>query len=130
MESGLASVRTVKQSSRPDKQLYRITATGRAALREWINTPAAPEPDRNPLLLQLFFGDNGDTEALLAHVRARRRELEQLESSLQALEGQRAPETDFYPAITRRYGHAYARALIRWARETEKDLEQRLRDER
>src|SRR5690348_15812007 len=80
VESGLASARVVRQSSRPDKQLYRITDAGRAALRDWINTRAPTEPDRNPLLLQLFFGDNGDPAALLEHVRARRRELEELEA--------------------------------------------------
>jgi DNA-binding PadR family transcriptional regulator len=123
--AGLASVRTIRQASRPDKQLYRITARGRAALADWINTPAPPEPDRNPLLLQLFFGEFGEPSALLAHVRARRLELEELEATLRQLDSE-APDDDVYPAITRRYGHAYARALIRWAREAEKDLAQRI----
>src|SRR5215510_4661432 len=55
--SGYATSREVTQSGRPDKRIFRITARGRTALRSWIeDTPAPPDPDRNPLLLKLFFG--------------------------------------------------------------------------
>jgi DNA-binding PadR family transcriptional regulator len=123
VETGLASSRVVRQSSRPDKRVYRISAAGRDALREWINGPTPAEPSRNPLLLQLFFGDHGDPQALLEHVRERRREFEELEAELKQIdEHATARQNDFYPSLTRRYGHEYARALIRWARATEEDL--------
>ena len=123
--SGLATRRTVKQKNRPDKQLYKITRAGRAALRNWINSEQPPEPDRNPLLLQLFFGDQGDAEALIEHVRERRQQLEQLEAEVEEFE-RLAPdnETERYRRMTREYGLAYARALTRWARETERALEE------
>jgi PadR family transcriptional regulator, regulatory protein AphA len=128
VETGLASSRTIKQSSRPDKQLYRITPAGRAALQEWINAPTAPEPSRNALLLQLFFGEHGDPRALLEHVRARRRELEELQAELTRIDAEppRREDADFYPGLTRSYGHAYARALTKWARSVEADLARRL----
>jgi PadR family transcriptional regulator, regulatory protein AphA len=127
VDAGLASVRRVRQEQRPDKQVYRITARGREALRAWLDTPlGAPEPDRNPLLLKLFFGAEADPHALLEHVRARREEAEQLKAELVAID--RAPRKgdDFFPRLTRRYGHRYADAIIRWARETERDLQARL----
>jgi hypothetical protein len=86
----------------------------------------APEPSRNALLLKLFFGHHGDPEALLEHVRDRRRELEELEAELTEIDANVTRPDDFYPSLTRRYGHTYARALIRWARTTEAELERLL----
>lgn len=126
VEAGLASSRSIRQAPRPDKQLYSITPAGRTALGDWINSQAPPEPSRNSLLLQLYFGDEGDPAALLEHVRARRRDLEQLEAELKKLDEESPARDDFYPAITRRYGHAYARALIEWTRVTEADLARRI----
>jgi PadR family transcriptional regulator, regulatory protein AphA len=124
---GLAKSRVVKQRNRPDKQLYKITRAGKAALRAWVNERQPPEPDRNPLLLQLFFGEHGDPAALLEHVRARRRELEQLEADILEYERVALPnETEAFRGMTRRYGLAYARALTRWARATERELEARV----
>jgi DNA-binding PadR family transcriptional regulator len=124
VEAGLARRRHVRQDTRPDKRLYRITAAGRAALAEWLNRPAELEPGHSLLLLKLFFGDHGDPGAMLEHVRGRRREAEQLRTELLEIDA-RTPKTeqDRYPALTRRYGLEYAEALIRWARWAEGELQ-------
>ena len=123
VDAGLVRRREVKQSRRPDKQLYRITKAGREALRAWLAVPVDPEPGHNVLLLKLFFGEHGDVDSMLDHVRARRRDAEQLKSELIAIEAgtPRTPE-DRFPALTRRYGFEYADALIRWADWAEKKL--------
>ena len=60
VEAGYATSRRVAQTRHPDKQVYRITRRGRAALRTWIEEPPDSQtPDRNPLLLKIFFGNNG-----------------------------------------------------------------------
>jgi PadR family transcriptional regulator, regulatory protein AphA len=60
----LAGARRVAQSDRPDKQLFRLTAEGRAALRDWLDRvdPIEPE-DRDGVLLKRFFGAYGDPES-------------------------------------------------------------------
>ena len=123
VDAGLARRRQVRQSSRPDKQLYRITQDGRAALAAWLDVPVAAEPGHNVLLLKLFFGDHGDRAAMVEHVRARRRDAEQLKADLLEIEA-RASHTpeDRFPALTRRYGLEYADALIRWAEWAEGQL--------
>jgi PadR family transcriptional regulator, regulatory protein AphA len=120
---GLVRGREVRQSGRPDKQLYRITKAGRAALRAWLDLPVEAEPGHNVLLLKLFFGDHGDREVMLEHVRARRREAEQLKEELLEIEA-RTPRTsdDLFPSLTRHYGLEYADALIRWADWAERKL--------
>jgi PadR family transcriptional regulator AphA len=127
VESGYAKSRKVAQLQRPDKQVYRITPRGRQALKEWIeNTPTPPEPNRNLLLLKLYFGELTSPESLAEHVRERRAAAEQLRAELNAFDT--APhdsDLDFYANLTRRYGHAYVDAIIRWADETERELVER-----
>jgi PadR family transcriptional regulator, regulatory protein AphA len=63
-DAGLVSGRHVPQSDRPDKRLFRITAAGRATLREWLQTVEPIEPeDRDGMLLKVFFAAFGDAEA-------------------------------------------------------------------
>ena len=125
VESGLASVRKVEQAQRPDKNVYRLTAAGRDALKAWIEeTPAPPDPDRNPLLLKVFFGDLASPEVLAEHIRARRLEAERLRETLEGFEGE-ADADDLHGALTRRWGFEYANAVIRWAKHAERELRAR-----
>jgi DNA-binding PadR family transcriptional regulator len=63
---GLAARKKVEQSTRPDKQLYRITASGRAALDSWL---ADVEPGaRETFFLKLFVGGLTTPEVLLEHI--------------------------------------------------------------
>ena len=58
VEDGYATSKKVAQPQRPDKQVYRTTAQGREVFKKWIDdTPTPPEPNRNLLLLKLYFGD-------------------------------------------------------------------------
>ena len=125
VEAGLATSKKIPQSQRPDKTVYRLTPAGRAALKAWIEeTPPPPDPDRNPLLLKLFFGAVSSPEVLAAQVRERRRQAERLRETLEAVEAEADP-ADLYPALTRRWGMEYAGAVIRWAKEVEALLVER-----
>jgi DNA-binding PadR family transcriptional regulator len=63
---GLASSRSVAQSTRPDKQVYRISRDGRAALDGWLETvePGA----RETFFLKLFVGGLTTPDVMLQHV--------------------------------------------------------------
>ena len=121
VDAGLATRRDVAQSGRPDKQVYRITRAGRAALREWVErAPIEPVADKNPMLLKLFFGDVADPDAIAEQLRARRATGERLLSDLDEIESAKpAPgrADDFYPSLTRLWGRMYGEALVRWADE-------------
>jgi len=66
VQDGLAQRRLVPQPARPDKQVYRITRAGRAALDAWIGTvePGA----RDSFFLKLFVGGLTEPGVLLEHV--------------------------------------------------------------
>jgi PadR family transcriptional regulator, regulatory protein AphA len=122
VDAGLVRRRDVAQSGRPDKQLYRLTATGERVLRRWIaEGELEPESSRNTLLVKVFFGDLAEPEQILEQVRARRREMEQLKDELEAIEASRSG--DLYPRLTRLYGLEYAKAIIRWTKIVERELE-------
>lgn len=127
VEAGYATSRRVTQSQRPDKQVYRITARGRQALKEWIeHTPSPPEPNRNLLLLKLFLGELASPQTLVEHVRELREAAQELKAELEAIdEGPHDPQQDFYANLTRKYGHRYADAIIGWADEAERELTRR-----
>jgi PadR family transcriptional regulator, regulatory protein AphA len=83
--SGHATRRKVRQATRPDKQLYRITDEGRARLDEWLRTvePGAVET----FYLKLFVGGLlGDDGVLVDHVRQFRRDAEERLAVLRAIE--------------------------------------------
>ena len=112
VRSGLARRRTVTQSSRPDKQLYRITRDGRRALDAWLETvePGACEN----FYLKLFVGGLTTPEVLLEHVAQFRVDVES------RLAGYR----DIEPTNTNRGHDWYHRHLLRLAIErAEHDLE-------
>lgn len=122
--------RAVRQEDRPDKQVYAIAPAGRKALTEWLNeAPVEPPPDKSPILLKLFFGSEADPEALLEQVGERRAAAERLRRELEEIEATKAAgdEDDFFPALTRAWGRAYATAFVAWADEVAEAIERRRR---
>jgi DNA-binding PadR family transcriptional regulator len=118
VRAGLAKSRKVTQSGRPDKQVYRITREGRDALREWLESS---EDSEDTFLLRVFFGDLMSREALAALVERRRDLARGRLAEFREIE-RRAP--DPHPYLTLRWGLAHQRALIRWADEVLRELEQ------
>lgn len=126
VESGLAEPLDLVQGRGPAKRRYRITEAGRAALERWLEDgPIGPEPDRNLLLLKVFFGELMRPERLREQIRERRLEAEQLKAELAEIEHEAVERgsTDRFAALTRRYGFEWADAVIRWAEFAEERLE-------
>jgi len=123
VEAGFAVRRGVRQARRPDKQLYRITKRGEAALDEWLNDPETEAaPAKNPFLLKLFLGEFMSREAVVAHVKRGRAEAA---AELAELE-QIRPDTSGahpYDGLILDWGLMRARAFIRWADRAVREIE-------
>jgi DNA-binding PadR family transcriptional regulator len=119
VERGLAAAVPVAQKARPDKTVYRITAPGKRALRAWLSSPdVITAPQRHGLLLKLFFGAQGDVEALIALVEGHKRRAEEQLAALEEIEAETDPhghEPDFFPYLTLLHGLEDARSTIHWA---------------
>jgi PadR family transcriptional regulator, regulatory protein AphA len=115
--ASLATRRDVEQSARPDKQLYRITSLGRAAIRAWLERDEdITEPDRSTLVLKLFFGSQGDKEALLRQLTAFRDAYALRLATYERMQAEApARGDDEFTRLTLHYGIARARAAHGWA---------------
>ena len=122
VERGHATSREVVQTGRPNKQLYRITKSGRAALQAWLEEPPVFEPERAPILLKLYLGELLEPEVLIEHVRKVRTEAVALKNRLEA----QPPADNAYTELTVRHGLEWARAMIRWASGAEREIASRL----
>src|SRR5919112_3880270 len=66
VDAGLARRRSVRQTGRPDKQVYRLTPAGRSAVAKWLETSTPKTWDE--LLLKVFFARLCSRSALLAQL--------------------------------------------------------------
>jgi DNA-binding PadR family transcriptional regulator len=125
---GLATRREIRQTHRPDKQLYRITKRGRDVVTEWLERREdESDPDRSIFMLKFFFGRQAAVESMRTQLHAFRdayanrlavyREIDRVESELAT----RNP----YAHLTLRYGIARAQAAVRWSDEAERVLRAR-----
>lgn len=97
---------------------FELTATGRAALRSWLASEAESlSPERNELLLQIFFGRHAAPGVLQAHLGRHRARLEEARGSYRDLErmitSQDSPDRPYW-LITVRYGLALVHAGLSW----------------
>ena len=121
VRAGLARSRTVPQSSRPNKQVYRITKKGREALRDWLEHS---EDSESTFLLRVFFGDQMSKQPLVELI-ARRRDLARATLALwREIEGRIKDEpADYHPYLTLRWGIQQQAALLRWTDEVLRELD-------
>lgn len=121
VESGLARRRMVRQATRPDKQLYRLTPNGKQAVRGWLEHAAPRSFDE--LMLKVFF-------AKLAPHASLRRQLEDFrDDQVEQLEEYRAIEREIAPKpqsrygyLTLRYGLALMPVRLEWIERALKEL--------
>ena len=111
---GLAGRREVAQSARPDKQLYRITPEGRAALDGWLETPEPGSAEQ--LFLKLFVGGLATPETLIRHVELYRDETGARLTELRAIEPTNTRSgNDFFHYFLLRLGIERAEQSLAWA---------------
>jgi DNA-binding PadR family transcriptional regulator len=127
VEGGYATVRTVAQERRPDKQVYRITKKGREEFVRWLEEPVEQRPGRHNLfLLKVFFGGRMSREALVAHIERHRAYAAGKLAEFREIEQEiRDDESDYFGYVTLRSGIGQAEEWIRWADEILGELAER-----
>ncbi len=119
----------VEETGRSGRKVYSLTPAGRDRLAAWLRVMPSVRKPRNEMLLKLFFGANGCLRDAREQVRAERsRFLADLERYrlMEPVLGARSagrPGLPFY-WMTLRYGIAEAEAVIVWADETLRSLDE------
>ena len=67
-ESGYIEATAIRQTNRPDKKNYVVTAVGQDYLRAWIAQPSTVAYPKDPLLVKLFAGDLVDCKTILSEI--------------------------------------------------------------
>ena len=127
---GLVRARTVHQVKRPDKRVFKVTASGREELGDFVRGRTRPTVIRDDLLVKIASLNEANSAdvsvAVHSRMEASREKLKMYESLRASLLGGR-PERDFlatsprdgnlgvYLALKR--GIAFERENSRWARE-------------
>jgi PadR family transcriptional regulator AphA len=120
VSAGLATSRVTFTGKRRST-MYEITDAGRAALRDWLDTPAGGMRMEFEAMLKVAFADAGDVTQLHATVReiradAEARLAEILDRSTQyATTGGPFPDRLPIAAITGKLLMAQYEAVVRWA---------------
>ena len=116
-------------SPRSGSSTFAITAAGRRRLQELLGEPIQPEPQRNGLMLRLFFGRQlgpDECRSLIEGARADAlRRLEEFRAIRDEVERDDAHADDRpYWLLTVAAGEQSARAAIAWADEALEALQQ------
>jgi DNA-binding PadR family transcriptional regulator len=120
--AGLVTGRRVAQTDRPDKRIFRLTDSGTATLRAWLDEVEPIEPeDRDGILLKLFFGAFGDSGAGRRQLLDYRERVERRLATYREIERSFAGEhgaAALRRLQTLRLGMALMEASLAWADET------------
>lgn len=129
---GLATSRPVRQRGRPDKRVYRATARGLQALREWVTTPSPPTLVKDEFLVKVYNYGVASPEAALGAIREHRRRHEERLATYRAIEAlfggvtpSDLPNEAFGPYLTLLAGMRLEAALLGWFDEVERVLAER-----
>jgi DNA-binding PadR family transcriptional regulator len=69
-DSGLISLRVIRQDSTANKHVYSVTDKGRTHFDHWLKEPVAKfEELKEPLVIKVFFFDKLPKEEILSHLR-------------------------------------------------------------
>jgi DNA-binding PadR family transcriptional regulator len=115
VDAGLASRRTVRQSGRPDKHLYRPTRAGREAVVSWLED--APAKSWDELMLKVFFAELCSRDALLRQLDDYADVQRAFLADYEAIR----PATRF-GALTLEYGLQLMPARLRWLEQAKREL--------
>jgi PadR family transcriptional regulator, regulatory protein AphA len=119
--SGLVTS-SAEKGARKGARSYAITASGKLALRQWLARGPQPVPERNELLLKVFFAALSPAE-VRAHVLAARADAQRTRAQLRQMRASLRKALATHPSwpawvATIDYGIIAQRALEAWCTRT------------
>jgi DNA-binding PadR family transcriptional regulator len=116
---GLIEACEPAEATKKRRQMYSLTETGRACLREWLALPFQNDPPRNEFLLKLFFGGEAGPGVALKHVEEVQARNRRTLAMLETIEKMAGAQQDGDPRrrywmLTLGLGLTLTRAALEW----------------
>lgn len=128
---GLVDARATRGGPGRGGATYHVTPEGRAALAGWLAIPPALEPQRNELLLKVFFAGavppeitSRNLDRVGAKLRAELAALEAIAAQLDAAAGSLHPDAPYW-RLTLDFGLEFMRMALAWIDRTQAVLSRR-----
>jgi DNA-binding PadR family transcriptional regulator len=121
-ENEFVEKEVIPREERLDLKVYRVTEAGGEELRRWLSTPLPPREDREPFLVQVYFGGlltDGELLRVLEHeIEEARQRLEAYREIYAAATQQTNQIADeravFLAMLTLEYGIEANATFLRW----------------
>lgn len=122
-KQGYVEMRKIPQEDRPDRKVYHITESGRAALLTWLSGPTPLSEPRSASLVQVFFAGQLSDDAILAKMeefaaimRALLAQYDQVPAMISPYQQEiNSPREHFFWLLTLDNGIRSMRANLEWA---------------
>lgn len=110
------------QETRPARKIFRLTKTGQAAFRQWLQTPLlSPREMRLDFLLKFYFARRESAEIARQLIAAQRAVCQaRLEDETAKVEHARQTQTDLW--LIEQFRVEQLRALLNWLDQCEQSL--------
>jgi PadR family transcriptional regulator, regulatory protein AphA len=123
-ENGMVTKEVIEREERLDMKIYHVTEAGRAELHAWLTTPQPERDDREPFLIQVYFGGQISDDELLNVLRHKLKEteerLEVYEAVNQMIQNTppkiQDPRAIFLSILTLEAGYVNNQSIAAWLR--------------
>jgi PadR family transcriptional regulator, regulatory protein AphA len=130
-EEGLVEKEVIEREERLDMKIYNITEAGRAELHQWLSTPLPVQDNREPFLIQIYFGSKLSDEELLGLLQHRLKVAEEqlavYEAIYQAVQNTPSkvndPRSVFLNLLPLEVGYIDSQSIAQWLRSAIKRIE-------
>ena len=130
-KAGWISERQVEQTGKPDKNVFSITAEGRAELLRWLRADNLPRSVRDPFLMKTFFRGELPVEENIAYFKTIRDAAVFPDDGKQATAAAEMyqaaiqnPEKAVYWKLTIEFGRMFERMYRQWCQVCIRELEE------
>ena len=132
-QNGLVTMEVIEREERLDMKIYHVTEAGRAELHTWLTTPQPERDDREPFLIQVYFGGQVSDAELLKVMKHKLKETEErlavyeavhqmIQNTPQKIDD---PRAIFLSVLTLEAGYVNNQSIAAWLRSAIERIEKK-----
>lgn len=121
LDEGLVTLQLANAESDKPKKVYSISSDGQRELEDWLSEDPVLLPQRNELLLKVFFGGNVDKTVTIQHIQQYKNICLSLQNKYQTIEKShfsgKLEDAKIFQYLTLKAGIMHSMAGIEWCNE-------------